>query len=118
MKFKEVDAYIAQCPKELQKKLQELREIIKSIATDAEERISYGMSYYHYKGRLVYFALMKNHLGLYIPPPIIEQHMTDLKEYVTTKSAVHISMDTPLPVSLIKKLVTARVKWNEASEKK
>ena len=118
MKSNDVDTYIAQCPKELKEKLQELREIIKSVAPNAEERISYGMPYYHYKGRLVYFAPMKNHLGLYIPPPIIEQHMADLKGYTTTKSAVHLLLDKPLPVSLIKKLVTSRVKWNEVSEKK
>lgn len=118
MKANDVDTYIAQCPKELQEKLQELREIIKSVAPNAEERISYGMPYYHYKGRLVYFAPMKNHLGLYIPPPIIEKHMVDLEGYGTTKSAVHLPLDKPLPVSLIKKLVIARVKWNELSEKK
>ncbi len=118
MTTNDVDLYIAKCPKELQEKLQELRKIIKSTAPEAEEKISYGMPYYHYKGRLIYFAPMKNHLGLYIPPPIIEQLKTDLQGYTTTKSAIHLRLDQPLPVSLIKKLIIARMKWNETSEKK
>ena len=58
---KNVDEYIAQAPKEVQEKLQELRAAIKSTAPGAEECISYGMPYYDYKGRLVYFQLWKKH---------------------------------------------------------
>jgi len=54
-KAKDVDEYIAKAPKEVRGKLKELRAIIKSAAPKAEERISYGMPYYRYKGRLVYF---------------------------------------------------------------
>ena len=50
-----VDEYIAQAPKEVQVKLQELRATIKAAAPLAQERMSYGMPYYEYKGRLVYF---------------------------------------------------------------
>ena len=52
--------YIAQAPKEVQEKLKELRAVIKDAAPNAEERISYGMPYYDYNGRLVYFQLWKN----------------------------------------------------------
>ena len=58
---KNVDEYIAQAPKEVQEKLQELLAAIKSPAPGAEECISYGMPYYDYKGRLVYFQLWKKH---------------------------------------------------------
>jgi uncharacterized protein YdhG (YjbR/CyaY superfamily) len=57
---KTVDEYIAQAPTEVQEKLQVLRATIKTTAPGAQERISYGMPYYHYKGRLVYFQLWKN----------------------------------------------------------
>jgi uncharacterized protein YdhG (YjbR/CyaY superfamily) len=53
----DVDEYIAL--REVQDRLRELRAIIKSAAPRAEERISYHMPYYHYKGRLVYFGLSK-----------------------------------------------------------
>jgi uncharacterized protein YdhG (YjbR/CyaY superfamily) len=113
-----VDEYIANTPKEIQVKLNNLRELIKKAAPKAEERISYGMPFFSYKGRLVYFALMKNHIGLYIPPPIIEQHKNELKNYVTTKSAIHFPLKNKLPITLINKLVKARIKWNDSLEKK
>lgn len=109
-----VDEYIADMPEEMRGKLQALRALIKQTIPEAEEKISYGMPFYAYKGRLVYFALMKNHIGLYIPPPIIEQHAAELKNYGTTKSAVHIPLAGELPEELIIKLVTARVRWNES----
>lgn len=116
-KSKDVDNYIAKAPKELRKKLQELRAIIKSVAPQAEERISYGMPYYDYKGRLIYFKLSKAHLGIYVPTPVIEEHKNELKEYQTAKATVRFYLEAKLPSSLIKKLVKARMKKNEALSK-
>ncbi len=113
---KDVDEYIANAPREMQDKLNALRKIIKKAAPEAEEKISYGMPFFNYKGRLIYFALMKNHIGLYIPPPIIEQCKNELKKYVTTKSAIHLPLNDELPVKLINKLVKARIKWNDRTE--
>lgn len=113
-----VDEYIASAPEEIQAKLKELRKIIKQVAPDAKESISYGIAFYAYRGRLVYFGLQKKHIGLYIPPPIIKNHKNDLKDYVTTKSAVHFSLSQKLPAVLIKKLVKARIKLNEAQKLK
>jgi uncharacterized protein YdhG (YjbR/CyaY superfamily) len=110
---KNVDAYIASAPKEVQGKLKELRAAIKETAPTAVERISYGMPYYHYKGRLAWFGLMKTHIGLYLRPPIIKAHKKELANYVTTQSAIHLPLDKKLPISLIKKLVKARMKKNE-----
>ena len=115
---KNVDEYIASAPKEVRDKLKEFRATIKTAAPSAQERISYGMPYYHYKGRLVYFGLSKKHIGLYIPTPIIEEHKTELKSYETTKATIRFPLDKKLPVLLIKKLVKARAMKNDETEKK
>lgn len=112
-KQKDVDGYIASAPKEVQIKLKQLRGIIQDAAPNANESISYGMPYYFYSGRLVYFGLFKNHIGLFIPPPIIEQYKMELKDFNKTKSSLHLSLNNDLPVSLIKKLIKARIKWNK-----
>ena len=117
-KPKNVDSYIAGCPKELQGKLEELREIIKKTAPAAEEKISYGMPYYAYKGRLAYFQLWKEHIGLYLPTPVIQEHAKELKDYETAKATVRFPLDKKLPVALIRKLIKARMKKNEAGKKK
>ena len=102
---KDVDAYIAAAPKAVQSKLRELRAAIKDVAPNAEEKISYGMPYYGYKGRLVYFRLSKSHIGLYIPTPIIQEHKSELKGYGTAQATVRFPLDQKLPLALIKKLV-------------
>jgi uncharacterized protein YdhG (YjbR/CyaY superfamily) len=111
-----VDEYLAQAPREHRAMLRELRAIIKSAAPKAAERISYGMPFYEYNGRLAYFALQKAFIGLYIPPPILQQHDDELKAYTKTKSALHLPIDKKLPARLIKKLVLARVRYNEGGK--
>ena len=115
---KNVDEYIADAPKEVQGKLNKLRAVIRMAVPNAEERISYGMPYYGYHGRLVYFAAFKNHIGLYIPTPVIEEHKKELKEYETSTGTVRFPLDKKLPLALIKRLVKARVKKNEEAKKK
>lgn len=109
-----VDEYIARAPEEMQSALEELRALIKTVAPSATERISYGMPFYDYKGRLVYFASMKGYVGLYIPPPTIADHETELRAYVTTKSAIHLPLDK-MPAALVRKLIKARMRHNETS---
>jgi uncharacterized protein YdhG (YjbR/CyaY superfamily) len=113
-----VDAYIAAAPKELQSKTKELRAIIREAAPSAAEGISYGMPYHSYNGRLAYFHLSKAHIGLYIPTPVIEEHKAELKDYEAAKATVRFPLDKKLPVALIKKLVKARIKKNEAGKEK
>jgi uncharacterized protein YdhG (YjbR/CyaY superfamily) len=116
-KPKTVDAYIAAAPKDVQVKLKALRTAIKEVAPAAEERISYGIPYYGYKGRLAYFAAFKKHIGLYIPTPVVEEFKRELKEYETAKATIRFPLDKKLPIGLIKKLIKARVKKNEAKVK-
>ena len=112
-KPKTVDEYIAGAPGELRGKLRELRAVIKRTAPDAAEKISYRMPYYHYKGRLAYFALFKNHIGLYIPTPVIEEHRSELKQYKTAKATVQFPHGKKLPAALVGKLIRARMRKNE-----
>lgn len=115
-KASSVDEYISNAPAEMRSGLKQLRALIKKVAPKAQERISYGMPFYDYQGRLVYFAAQKGYIGLYIPPPIIANHAKELKSYITTKSAIHLP--TKLPIALIKKLIKARMKHNELKQKK
>ena len=67
---KDVDAYIAGMSEEVRGTLVKLRSVIKKAAPKAIERISYGMPFYEYggsgfKGRLIYFAVSKNHIAVY-----------------------------------------------------
>ena len=96
-----------------------MRSAIRKAAPKALEKISYGMPYYGYVGRLAYFALAKAHVGLYIPPPILQNHRKELKSYSTSGSAtVRFPLGKKLPVTLIRKLVKARMVYNQGKGKR
>ncbi|HXU40045.1 MAG TPA: DUF1801 domain-containing protein [Blastocatellia bacterium] len=117
-KPKDVDSYIAAAPKQAQALLSELRMLIRNTAPAAVERISYGMPYYEYKGRLAYFSIWKTHIGVYIPTPIIEDHKSELAAYETTEATVRLPLNKKLPAALLRKLIKARMKMNEAAKTK
>ena len=106
--------HIESAAKEVRPKLRQLRSIIREVAPKAEERISYGMPYYEYKGRLAYFAAFKNHVSIFLTPPVIEQHRSELKGYITRTGTIQFPNDKPLPVALLGRLVRARVKLNDS----
>ncbi len=111
-----VSEYIENAPPQIQEKARQLREIIKKTAPKAEEKLSYGMPYYSYHGRLIYFGLFKHHIGLYVMNEAREALSNELKPYHVSKATLHFSIDKPLPVGLIKKIVKAQVIANELKQ--
>jgi len=109
--WKNVDEYIAAAPKEVRPKLEQVRAAIREVAQDAVESISYGMPFYSYKGeqgfkgRLVYFGLLKARIALYMRPENLEGHTGKVAKYMTTKSTLQFPLDEAVPVQLIKELV-------------
>lgn len=57
---------------------------------------------------------MTSHVGLYLRPPIIDEHKKELAGYGTTQSAVQLPLNEKMPVALINKLVRARMAGNKA----
>jgi uncharacterized protein YdhG (YjbR/CyaY superfamily) len=108
-----VDEYIAAAPKEARKKLEAVREAIREAAPGAKESISYRIPYYSLNGRLAWFGLFRAHIGLFIRPPVLEEHKDELKGYSMTKSSLHLPLDKRVPAALVKRLVRAGVRKNE-----
>jgi len=111
-----VDAYIRAAPRSAQPKLKQVRAAIREVAPEASESISYGIPCFNYKGPLAWFGLHTTHIGLYLRPPIIAEHKAELEGFETTKSAVHLPLDKEVPTALVKELVRARMRKNEAEE--
>jgi len=107
-----IDEYISQFPKEVQKKLQELRKVIREAAPQAEEKISYKMPTFYLRGNLVHFAAYSGHIGFYPAPSGIEAFKEELAGYKTSKGAIQFPVDEDLPLELIRKIVLYRVEEN------
>lgn len=108
-----VDEYIASCPAEVQANLKHVRSVIREVAPDAVETVSYfqfpGYSYegYDYNGMFVWFSYKKPYIRLHLRPPVIQDHKEELKGCPTTKGIVSFPEQTEIPAALIKELVTA-----------
>jgi uncharacterized protein YdhG (YjbR/CyaY superfamily) len=111
-----VDAYIAAAPKEVQTKLKQMRAAITQAAPSATEYISYGMPVYKYERPFIGFAAMKNHIGLYpMSGSFVAAHQKELVGYSTSKGAIRLPLDRPLPLGLVKRVVKLRVKETKQS---
>ena len=116
-KFKDADSYIAMFPGSTQKKLQQLRSIIKKAAPKAEEVISYNMPAYKLNGILVYFAGYANHVGFYPTASGMEAFKQEFSGYKNSKGAVQFPIDRPLPLALITKVVKFRISQTQEKQK-
>jgi len=110
--FNSIDEYIVLFPEEIQKKLRELRETIKTSAPDAEERISYQIPTFALKGNLVHFAAYKKHIGFYPTSSAVRAFKHELSIYEGGKGTVRFPIDKPLPLKLISKIVKFRIAEN------
>src|SRR5688500_10908751 len=115
----EVDKYIADFPKEVQERLQTIRQIILKEVPDAEEKIGYGIPTYKMNGKnLVHFGGFKNHVGFYPTPSGLNAFEKELSTYQAGKGSAQFPNDKPLPVTPITKIVKFRLKKNKEENKK
>jgi uncharacterized protein YdhG (YjbR/CyaY superfamily) len=111
---KTIDEYIADASPGVQAILRKIRTTIRSAAPDAEETISYRIPAFKQNGILVYFAAFKNHIGFYPPIKADAALENAIAKYAGEKGNLRFPLDEPIPYALIKRIVTLRVKQNEA----
>ncbi len=88
-----------------------MRKAILEIIPRAEEVISYGMPAFKLNGNIIAGLLSnKNHVGYYpFSGSVLRLFPKELSKYSTTKSAIHVPIDKPLPKGLMAKLIKARI---------
>jgi uncharacterized protein YdhG (YjbR/CyaY superfamily) len=115
-----VDEYLSNVPEPHKSTLEKIRAMVRAAApAEATEAISYGMPAFKYKGALVGFAAFKNHCSFFpMNSALVVEFKDELKNYKTSKGTIQFPADKPLPATLVKKMVKARVADNEAKEKR
>lgn len=107
----EIEHYISQFEPEIQSKLEILRQLFFEVLPDTEESIRYKMPAFKVGKHHLYFAAYKKHIGFY---PVYG--LTEIEEEVSkyrakkTKDSLHFMLDKPLPIELIKKIITLKSK--------
>jgi uncharacterized protein YdhG (YjbR/CyaY superfamily) len=106
-----IDDYLRTVPKDRRRALDDLRAKIRSVVPDAEECISYGMPAFRLPGGVVagFQATAKG--GSYYPfsGSTLATVASFVRDHDQTKSALHFVPDEPLPLSLVRRLIKARL---------
>jgi uncharacterized protein YdhG (YjbR/CyaY superfamily) len=107
----EVDNYLADIEEPKQSTLEQVRQMILEVIPEAEEGISYGVPAFRLKGKVVAgFAAFKNHLS-YLPHSgsVFPALWDEVAPYKTSTGALQFPIDSPLPRSLVERLVRVRI---------
>lgn len=117
--FKTIQDYHATFDGETLLRMQTIRGIILSVVPEVEETISYQIPCFKYNGYLIYYAAYAKHISLSYPfsQAFLTEFATELKAYKTSKSAIQIPLNKPLPIEMIKQIILFRKNENEQNKK-
>ncbi len=104
-----VTAYIDASAEPARSRLQTLREVIRSEAPNAIERIAYGLATWHQGENLIHLGAFTNHIGIYPGAAAMVAFAGELTDYATSKGTIQVPHDAPLPTDLVRQLTRWRL---------
>ena len=113
VKFTTVAEYIATFPPATRALLKQMRAIVKKASPKSTDVISYNMPAVRIHRVIVYYAAYKAHLGFYPTGSGVAKFAKELAAYPTSKGAIRLPLNKPLPAALITKIVKFRVAEDE-----
>ena len=113
-----IDDYLQNQTPEARETLENIRQTVKAMVPGAQEGISYQIPVIKYLGSpLVGFAAFAKHFGFYVMSlKVMEDFKAELKGFDTSKGTIRFTPASPLPESLVKAIVKARMKELEAAK--
>lgn len=118
MKLKTVEEYIKGAPEAAQKKLNELRSILRDVSPRATETLKWGKPVFEFKTILYAYAAHKSHLSFIPTGPSLKPFEKELSGYTVKKDSIQFTYDKPLPIQLIRKIAEYRVRDVEENDAK
>ncbi len=118
-KVSSVTEYLASVPPQSKVTLNKLRRTIRALVPEATEVIYYQLPAFRDGRTLVAYGAFSDHCSLFpLSAAIIERFRDELAGYETSRGTIRFPFGKPIPVSLVKKIVKARIKQNREREKK
>ena len=104
-----VDAYISRQTDVVQPILTKMREVIRTAAPDAVEKIAWHMPSYWQGKNLINFAAFAKHVSIFPGAEAIAAFADKLTGYTTGKGTVQFQLDEPIPYDLISDIARWKV---------
>ena len=106
-----VEEYIDLASDPQKNRIHIIRNLIHASAKKIEEKISYDMPAFIYKGKiLLYVAIQSKHIGLYALPETNVEFAEELTAFKTGKGSIQFPNNKDLPIDLIRRIIEFRVK--------
>lgn len=109
-----VAAYIDAAQEPARSRLRALADVIRAEAPGAIERIAYGLASWHQGENLIHLGAFKHHVGIYPGAAAVVAFADDLTAFKTSKGAIQVPHDTPLPLALARRITRWRVQQTAA----
>jgi uncharacterized protein YdhG (YjbR/CyaY superfamily) len=106
-----IDAYLATVKGEKRVALDKLRRTIRAVVPKAEECISYTIPAFRLEGKIVagFAATAKGCSYFPFSGSTLRTLAQEVADYEQTKSSLHFDPGKPLPATLVRKLIKARI---------
>ena len=114
-----IDDYLKRVEPSKRRELQRIRTLAKEAVPGAEEAISFGMPTLKYHGQpFLGFDAHKNHIGIYpFSGHVLETLHDQLQDYARSKGALRVPLDKPISKSLLRKIISRRLRAIRAEAK-
>lgn len=110
-KHTSVEEYLADCDEVGRERLETIRSIVREVAPDAGERISYAIPAFTVDGKVfVFMAAWKEHVSLYPLPQGDPEIDAALAAYAVSKGTVKFRHRDPLPLDAVRLVVEAKLR--------
>ncbi|MFI5240110.1 MAG: iron chaperone [Candidatus Saccharimonadia bacterium] len=105
-----IEDYLSNLKPEELIEFERIRAIVKELAPEATERISYKLPTFFVQNKpLVYFAAFPNHLSLFPTSRPIAVLKDKLTGYKLSRGTIRYSLDNLIPDELIRNLLQVRL---------
>jgi uncharacterized protein YdhG (YjbR/CyaY superfamily) len=114
-----IDDYLAKVEPAKRTALERIRTLARKAVPEAEETISYGMPTLTYRGKsFLGFDAHAKHIGIYpFSGRVIAKLGEELRDYQTSKGAIRIPLDAPIPERTLLAVIDCRLEAIRADEK-
>lgn len=104
---KSFGAYLKALPADQRAALERIRLVVRGLAPEAEECLSYGLPTFKLRGKTVlHIGAAAKHCAIY---GAVGDFGAELAKYDVSKGTIRFQPDAPLPVTLLKRLIRARI---------
>ena len=106
----EIDAYLEPLPDAIRSALERVRSIVRDIAPECTERVSYKIPIFRLRKDLVGISAQKNHCALHsMSPSLMKAMAAELKDVKVSGATIHFTPENPLSGELIETIVRERM---------